>query len=430
MDPVAPLGASPRGDAATLDAARAVLRDERRGRWALLPFLGPAFVAAVAYIDPGNFATNTAGGARFGYVLLWVVLVANLVAMLVQTLAAKLGIATGKNLAELCRDTYPRPLTIALWLQAEAIAMATDLAEVLGAALALHLLTGAPLRLAALAGGVAAFAILTLQRRGFRRLEATIAGFVGAVVLSFAFEVVLARPDGAEVARHLFVPELAGGESVLLATGILGATVMPHVIYLHSALTQGRIVGRSPAERLRIHRFARIDVVIAMGIAGLVNLAMLATAAALLFGTQVESITDAFQGYEQARGRGAALLFGVALLVSGLSSSSVGTLSGQIVMQGFLGRRIPVFLRRSITLAPALVIIWIGVDPGQALVLSQVVLSFGIPFALIPLLIFTRRRDLMGQLANTSLTNAVAVLMAALIIGLNLYLLYDTLLGG
>jgi manganese transport protein len=417
------------GEAATLEAAQETLRGTRTGMRGVWPFLGPAFVAAVAYIDPGNFATNIAGGAKYGYLLLWVVLSANLMAMLVQTLSAKLGIATGKNLPETCRDNFPRPLSIGLWIQAEAIAMATDLAEVIGAALGLHLLFGMPLFPAALLAGAGAFGILALQRYGFRRLEAAVASLVGVIVVAFAFEVFLARPDAAEVARHLVVPGFEGTESVLLAVGILGATVMPHVVYLHSALTQRRIEGRNDAEKKRIQRFERIDVIIAMTIAGVVNMSMLAIAAAVFFGVGIESIEDAYSNFDTELGSTAAILFGVALLASGFSSSSVGTLAGQVVMQGFINRRIPIFLRRAITLAPALVIVALGVDPSRSLVISQVVLSFGIPFALVPLVIFTSRRSLMGGLVNTRVTTVAASVVAALIVSLNLFLLYETFVG-
>jgi manganese transport protein len=417
------------GEAATLRAAQASLSGERRGMRGLWPFLGPAFIAAVAYIDPGNFATNIAGGAKYGYMLLWVVLAANLMAMLVQTLSAKLGIATGRNLPETCRDNFSRPVSLALWVQAEAIAMATDLAEVLGAALGLHLLFGMPLFPAGLLAGAGAFGILALQRYGFRRLEAVIAGMVGVIVVAFALEVVLAKPDPGQVVGHLFVPRFDGSESVLIAAGILGATVMPHVVYLHSALTQNRIVGRDEAEKRRIQRFERIDVIIAMTIAGFVNMSMLAIAAAVFFGLGIESIEDAYSSFEGELGSGAAILFGIALLASGFSSSSIGTMSGQVVMQGFIQRQIPLFLRRAITLAPALIVLAIGVDPSRALVISQVVLSFGIPFALVPLVIFTSRRNLMGSLVNTRATSVAAWAIAAVIICLNVFLLYQTFLG-
>jgi manganese transport protein len=417
------------GEAATLRAAQASLSGESKGLRGLWPFLGPAFIAAVAYIDPGNFATNIAGGAKYGYLLLWVVLAANLMAMLVQTLSAKLGIATGRNLPETCRDNFSRPVSLGLWLQAEAIAMATDLAEVIGAALGLHLLFGMPLFPAGLLAGAGAFGILALQRYGFRRLEAVIAGMVGVIVVAFGFEVILAKPDPEGVVTHLFVPRFDGSESVLIAAGILGATVMPHVVYLHSALTQNRIVGRDEAEKRRIQRFERIDVIIAMTIAGFVNMSMLAIAAAVFFGLGIESIEDAYSSFEGELGSGAAILVGIALLASGFSSSSIGTMSGQVVMQGFIQRQIPIFLRRAITLAPALIILAIGVDPSRSLVISQVVLSFGIPFALVPLVIFTSRRNLMGSLVNTRLTSIAAWAIAAVIICLNVFLLYETFLG-
>ena len=418
------------GEAATLRAAQASLSGESKGLRGLWPFLGPAFIAAVAYIDPGNFATNIAGGAKYGYLLCWVVVSANLMAMLVQTLSAKLGIATGRNLPETCRDNFRRPVSFGLWLQAEAIAMATDLAEVLGAALGLNLLFGMPLFPAGLLAGAGAFAILALQRYGFRRLEAVIAALVGVIVVAFAFEVFLAKPSPAETVKHIFVPGFEGTESVLIAAGILGATVMPHVVYLHSALTQNRVVGRDEAEKERIQRFERIDVIIAMTIAGFVNLSMLTIAAAVFFGLGIESIEDAYSSFETELGGGAAALFGIALLASGFSSSSIGTMSGQVVMQGFIQRQIPLFLRRAITLLPALIVLAIGVDPSRALVISQVVLSFGIPFALVPLVIFTSRRDLMGSLVNTRLTNVAAWAIAAVIICLNVFLLYETFLGG
>jgi manganese transport protein len=418
------------GEAATLRAAQASLSGESKGLRGLWPFLGPAFIAAVAYIDPGNFATNIAGGAKYGYLLCWVVVSANLMAMLVQTLSAKLGIATGRNLPETCRDNFRRPVSFGLWVQAEAIAMATDLAEVLGAALGLNLLFGMPLFPAGLLAGAGAFGILALQRYGFRRLEAVITGLVGVIVVAFAFEVFLAKPSPGETVKHIFVPGFEGSESILLAAGILGATVMPHVVYLHSALTQNRVVGRDETEKKRIQRFERVDVIIAMTIAGFVNLSMLTIAAAVFFGLGIESIEDAYASFDTELGGGAAALFGVALLASGFSSSSIGTMSGQVVMQGFIRRQIPLFLRRAITLLPALIILAIGVDPSRALVLSQVVLSFGIPFALVPLVIFTSRRDLMGSLVNTRLTNVAAWAIAAVIICLNVFLLYETFLGG
>jgi len=420
------------GETATARAAHASLKGERRGLSKLWPFLGPAFIAAVAYIDPGNFATNISAGAQFGYLLLWVILCSNLMAMLIQSMSAKLGIATGKNLAEVCRERFPRSVSLGLWVQGEIIAMATDLAEFIGAALALNLLFGIPLFPAGLLTGVGAFGILELQRKGFRPLEAIIAGMLGVIVLAFAFQMFYAEPEADRILAGLFTPGFAGTESVLLASGILGATVMPHVIYLHSALTQSRIVGRTEEEKLRIFRFELVDVVIAMAIAGTINACMLIMAAALFNANGLSGVADIDQAFHQLGvlvGDNSAIIFGVALLMSGLSSSSVGTLSGQIIMQGFINRRIPLFLRRLITMAPALVILGVGLNPSRSLVISQVVLSFGIPFALIPLLIFCRNRNIMGTLINHRLTTAVASVVVALIVSLNVFLLYQTFFG-
>jgi manganese transport protein len=420
------------GESATARAAHESLKGNRRGLRALVPFLGPAFIAAVAYVDPGNFATNIAAGAQYGYLLLWVILTSNLMAMLIQSMSAKLGIATGKNLPEVCRLRFPRPVTLGLWVQAEIIAMATDLAEFIGAALALNLLFGIPLFPAGLLTAVGAFAILELQRRGFRPLEAAISGMVGVIVLAFAFQMFYAQPEADRILAGLFTPQFAGTESVLLAAGILGATVMPHVIYLHSALTQRRVVGRTEEEKKKIFRFELIDVVIAMAIAGTINASMLIMAAALFNANGLTGVGDIDLAFEQLRvlvSDNAAIIFGIALLASGFSSSSVGTMSGQVVMQGFINRRIPLWLRRLITMAPALVILAIGVNSSYALVMSQVVLSFGIPFALIPLLIFCRNQGLMGGLVNHRLTTAVATLVVALIVSLNIFLLYQTFFG-
>jgi manganese transport protein len=373
-----------------------------------------------------------AGGAKFGYLLIWVILAANLMAMLIQAMSAKLGIATGMNLPEVCRSRFPRPVSIGLWIQAEAIAMATDLAEFLGAALGLNLIFGIPLFVAGLITGVVAFGILALQSRGFRRLEAAIAGLVGVIVISFGVQVFVAEPAAGGVARG-FIPGLKGSESLLLAVGIIGATVMPHVIYLHSALTQRRVVGATEEARRRIFRFEFIDVMIAMGIAGLVNAAMLITAAAVFHSRGLVNIGDDLRQTSDALGthlgHHADLLFGIGLLASGISSSSVGTLSGQIVMQGFIERQIPLFVRRAVTMAPALFVLAIGVNPSRSLVLSQVVLSFGIPFALIPLVLFCRNRELMGTLVNRRPTTVAAVAVAAVIISLNVFLLEQTFAG-
>ncbi len=416
------------GEAAVNAAARRSLDGHSRGVGRIWPFLGPAFIAAVAYIDPGNFATNIAGGAKFGYLLLWVVLSANLIAMLVQTQSAKLGIATGKNLAELCRERFSRRTSIGLWLQAEVVAMACDIAEVVGAALGLNLLFGIPLFPAGVIAGLGAFAILGLQQAGFRRLEAGITVMVGVVVASFVVELFDAKPQASEIARHLFVPGFSGTESLLLATGIIGATVMPHVIYLHSALTQRRIVGRNGDERKKILGFEKVDVIIALSLAGLVNLAMMIVAAALFHGsglTGVDSIDGAFDALKSLVSERAAIVFGIALLASGFASSSVGTMAGQVVMQGFIRRRIPIFLRRALTLTPALLVLAIGIDPTDALVASQVVLSFGIPFALVPLLMIAADREVMGGLVNPRWLTVLAGALASLIIALNAFLIYQ-----
>ncbi len=418
------------GELRILEAAERALSGERRGLRAVLPFLGPAFIAAVAYIDPGNFASNMASGSQFGYLLLWVVLSANLMAMLIQTMSAKLGIATGLSLPEVCRDRFPFPVVILLWLQAEAIAMATDLAEFVGAALGLNLVFGLSLFVAGLLTGVLAFGILGLQAWGFRRLEATITALVGVIVIAFGLEVLKSNPSIGGVASGVFVPQFSGGGSVFLAVSILGATVMPHVIYLHSALTQKRIVGANSAARRKIFRFELIDVLIAMGIAGVINMAMLTLAAAAFHSRGLfdvgNDLNQVFHGLDHYVGGHSGLVFGVALLASGVSSSCVGTMSGQVVMQGFIRRQIPIFLRRAITMIPAMVVIGIGFDPSRALVLSQVFLSFGIPFALIPLVLFTRDGRLMGSLVNRRVTSWAAYAVASIIIVLNVYLLLQT----
>jgi manganese transport protein len=358
-----------------------------------------------------------------------VILAANLMAMLIQYLSAKVGVATGRNLAELCREHFPRPVARGLWVQAELIAMATDLAEFIGAAVALNLLFGVPLFEAGLITGVVAFGILGLQSRGYRKFETVIAGLLGVILLGFLYETLQVGGDASGIAGG-FVPGFADGESVLLATGILGATVMPHVIYLHSALTQNRVKPRDDGERRTLMRYVKLDVGIAMGIAGIVNLSMLAVAAALFNGVlDVESLEGAHSGFEQLLGPGAAVAFGLALLASGLSSSSVGTYAGQVVMQGFIDRTIPLLFRRLITMAPALIVLAVGLDPTRALVISQVVLSFGIPFALVPLLLLTRRRDVVGTFVNARATTIAAAVIASLIIALNMFLLFQTFAG-
>ncbi len=400
-----------------------------RTRFRIVPFLGPAFIACVAYIDPGNFATNIAAGSRFGYRLIWVIVVANLFAMLIQVLSAKLGIATGRNLPEVCREQFSRRTSFWLWVQAEAIAMATDLAEFLGAAIGIHLLTGLPLFPSAVASGIAAFAILALLRFGVRMLEAVIAVLVGVIGACYVAELAFAHPDFGQVAHHAVIPQFGSSEALLLSVGIIGATVMPHVIYLHSALTQDRLVPETHEDAQTLLRYTRVDVMIAMTIAGVINVSMLVMAASTFFRTglrHVDSLEGAHKTLQPILGSASGVLFALALIASGLSSSAVGTLSGQVVMQGFIRRQIPVTLRRLVTMVPAFIVIAIGVDPSRTLVLSQVVLSFGIPFALVPLVIFTARRDVMGPLVNRRLTTVAATLVAAVIILLNFFLLAQT----
>jgi manganese transport protein len=399
-----------------------------RGRLALL---GPAFVAAVAYVDPGNFATNVSGGAKFGFLLVWVVLAANLMAMLVQYLSAKVGVATGRNLPELCREHFPRPVSWGLWAQAEVIAISTDLAEFVGAAIALNLLFGVPPFTAGLMTAVVAFGVLALQSRGYRKFEIAIAALLGIVLLGFVYDLLQVHVDGGSFARG-FIPGFSGTDSILLAVGILGATVMPHVVYLHSALTQNRVKAEDDDERRELLRFQKLDVVIALTVAGVINMTMLVVAAGLFHEngrTAVSSLEGAHSELGALVGGGAALAFAVALLASGLSSSSVGTYAGQVVMQGFIDRRIPLFLRRAVTMAPALVVLGLGLDPTKTLVISQVVLSFGIPFALVPMIVLTSRKRVMGALVNRRGTTVVASIVATVIIALNLFLLHQQFFG-
>ncbi len=423
------------GDAETVLAATDVLsgqsKKNRFGR--LLPFLGPAFIASVAYVDPGNFATNIQGGARFGYTLLWVIIASNLMAMLVQTLSAKLGIATGMNLAEHFRAHFPHRVVISMWVLMEIVAMATDLAEFLGAAVGFNLLLGIPLWLAGIFTAIATFLILGLERYGFRPLEAIITAFVGIISVSYLVETILDRPNWSLVLQHAVVPSFAGPSSILIATGILGATVMPHAIFLHSALTQDRIKVKEPAQLKRLYHFEIVDVLIAMGMASLINAAMLIMAASTFNKqglTSIGTLEEAYRTLVPLLGTAASWIFGLSLLASGLSSSSVGTMAGQIIMQGFLQREIPVWIRRLATMVPSLIVIFIGFDPTQTLVISQVVLSFGLPFAIIPLVMFTSRRSLMGDLVNRRITTFLAAIVAGIILFLNIYLLYQTFFGG
>ena len=427
----APAGpAGPPAAEMTQQSALSLLRSRGRAR-GVVALLGPAFVAAVAYIDPGNFATNLSAGAVSGYALAWAIVAANLMAMLVQYLSAKVGVATGRDLPELCRDFLPPAVSRGLWVQAELIAMATDLAEFVGASVGLNLLFGTPLLVAGLITAVVAFAILALEQRGYRRFELAIAALLGIVFFGFAYDLAAVGAKPAPLAAGL-VPSLAGPDGLLLIAGIIGATVMPHVVYLHSALTKRRVVCRDDAERRELMRFQRLDVLMALGAAGVINLAMLFVAAAVFSrggGHVADPITAAHAGLGRLVGGGAALAFAVALLASGLSSSSVGTYAGQVVMQGFIGRRIPVVARRAVTMLPALIVLGAGLPATDSLVISQVVLSFGIPFALVPLVLLTRRADVMGSLVNSSITTAAAASVAALIGTLNLCLLATVFAG-
>lgn len=400
------------------------------GGWRrMLPFLGPAVVASVAYVDPGNFATNIQAGAQHGYTLLWVVLWANLAAILVQGLSAKLGIATGRNLPELIRDRFPRKLVWFYWVQAEIVAMMTDLAEFLGAALALNLLFGLPMGVSVLAAFVIVMAILMLERKGFRPLELVVAALVGVIALGYGLQLAMSHPAIVPILKGTLTPGFGGSpDAVYLAVGILGATVMPHVIYLHSSLTQRRIQVSAERKKL-LMRFAWKDVMLAMGLAGLINMAMLAVAAATFHqqGLAADDLSEAYRTLTPMLGAGAATVFALALLASGISSSVVGTMAGQVVMQGLVGFTVPLWVRRLVTSLPAVIVVALGIDPTRTLVFSQVVLSFGIPFALVPLLLFTSDRGLMGDLVNRPGLRRLGWAVTILIAGLNALLLWRLL---
>jgi manganese transport protein len=392
-------------------------------------YLGPAFVASVAYMDPGNFATNIEGGARFGYELLWVLLWSNAMAILVQYLAAKLGIATGRTLPENCRAEYSRGMSVFLWIAAEIAAMATDLAEFLGAALGFYLLLGIPLLPAAILTGVCVMLILAIEQVGFQWLERVIMSFVGIIGIAYAFEMFASRPSWAPIVRYTFIPEIHSS-SIYLAVSMLGATVMPHVIYLHSSLVLPR---RTERDRKEHHhrKMELFDVLLAMNGAWLINSAMVVMAAAVFFvnGIDVSSIAAAHSTLIPLLGKFAGVAFAAALLCSGLSSSTVGTMAGQVIMQGFMNFKISVFLRRLVTMIPAIVVIAVGLDPLKTLVLSQAVLSFCLPFAMIPLLLLTRRADLMGTHVNRRITNYLAGLATTIILAMNVWLLYAIVSG-
>lgn len=412
----------------TVAAAQALLSGERRGLRGYLAFAGPAVVASIAYMDPGNFATNIQAGARYGYQLLWVVLLANVIAMLFQALSAKLGIVTGKNLAELCGERFPRPVALAMWVVSEIAAMATDLAEFLGAAIGLSLLLGLPLLVGMVITGAIVYGLLMFDRFGFRPVELIITGLVGIIGLCYLIEMVIAPVDWRAAAFHTAVPQLPDATALLLAVGIIGATVMPHAVYLHSGLTQARIPVRSRREMRIVLRMSNTEVVVALSVAGLVNMAMVMMAASAFHAghSDVAEIETAYHTLAPLFGGAAAGVFLVSLLASGVSSATVGTMAGQMIMQGFVGFRIPIWVRRLVTMLPAFVVVGMGANATQALVLSQVLLSLALPLPMIALLMFTRRKDIMGEFANGRGTHATAVVATAVVLGLNAFLIIES----
>jgi manganese transport protein len=412
----------------TVAAAQAILSGERRGPAAYLAFAGPAVVASIAYMDPGNFATNIQAGAKYGYGLLWVVLLANLIAMLFQALSAKLGIVTGRNLAEMCRDHFPRPVVWAMWVVSEIAAMATDLAEFLGGALGLSLLFQMPLIVGMVITAVITYAILMVENRGFRPIELIISSLVAVIGLSYLAEVFIVPVDWRAAAVGSVVPSLPDAEALLIAVGIIGATVMPHAIYLHSGLTQSRTPARDHQECHRLVRISNVEVVLALAVAGLVNMAMVMMASGAFHAghSDVAEIETAYHSLVPLLGIGAAGIFLLSLIASGVSSSVVGTMAGQMIMQGFVGFRIPIWLRRVITMIPAFAVVAWGVNATQALVVSQVILSIALPLPMIALLIFTGRADIMGSFVNDRSTRVGAVIATVLVVALNAFLIAQT----
>ncbi|NID06123.1 Nramp family divalent metal transporter [Luteibacter jiangsuensis] len=408
-------------------AMREVLDGRRQGLAGLMPFAGPAVVVSVAYIDPGNFATNIQAGARYGYGLLWVVVLANLVAMLFQSLSARLGIATGRNLAELCREHLPRPLVYLMWVVSELAAMATDLAEFLGGAIGLALLFDLPLLVGMGITAVVTYALLLLEGKGYRRLELAIGALVGVVGLSYLAELFIAPIGWKSLGQQIFVPNLPDSAALAIAVGIIGATVMPHALFLHSGLTERRARPKTTDERRRIIRLSNLEVVLALSVAGLINLAMVIMAAGAFHGSHpdVAKIETAYQTLVPLLGGAAATIFLVSLIASGFSSSVVGTMAGQMIMQGFVAFRIPLWLRRSITMLPSFAVVVAGVDATHALVMSQVALSIALPFPMVALVWFTSRSDLMGPFRNRVPVTVAAVVAALVVLALNVVLLLD-----
>ncbi|MBZ9689851.1 Nramp family divalent metal transporter [Clostridium estertheticum] len=397
----------------------------------LVKFLGPAFVVSVAYIDPGNFATNISGGSKFNYTLIWVILWSNILAIFLQTMSAKLGIATGHNLAEMCAKVFPKEVNCIFWIIAEIGAMATDLAEFLGGTLGLYLLFHIPMIYAGLLTGLITFAICYLEKYGQKIIEITIAVLVTVICIAYTIELFLAKPDWAQVGIHTIIPMLPNSEAILIAVGMLGATVMPHVIYYHSQLVQHRSTDSSNEGKLRHLKMEKIDIAIAMNIAFIVNAAMVVVSAAVFYrnGMTVDTMDQAHKSLQPLLGPLSSGAFGIALLASGLSSSVVGTLAGQSIMTGFVNLSIPINIRRFITMMPALIIIALGINPMNALILSQVALSFILPFPIIQMLIIAKRKDLMGILVNNRFVQFLGVLVATAIIVLNAVLMYLTFTG-
>ena len=412
----------------TVDAARQVLAGQRGGWRAYLVFAGPAVIASIAYVDPGNFATNIQAGARYGYGLLWVVLLANLIAMLFQALSAKLGIVTGRNLAEMCRDHFPRPIVLAMWVASEIAAMATDLAEFLGGAIGLSLLFQMPLLAGMIVTGIVTYGLLMVEGFGFRPIELIIGSMVTVIALCYLAEMFIVPVDWASAAFHTVVPQIADAQALLLAVGIIGATVMPHAVYLHSGLTQARMPVRDDTERRKVLRFSNQEVVIALALAGLVNMAMVMMASSAFHAghPDVAEIETAYHTLTPLLGVGAAGVFLLSLIASGISASTVGTMAGQMIMQGFVGFRIPILVRRLVTMLPAFVVVALGVNATNALVVSQVVLSIALPLPMIALLIFTGRRDIMGDFTNGRITRIAALIGTAVVLVLNFFLIAQT----
>jgi manganese transport protein len=413
----------------TVLATRQVLAGRRPGVAGRLAFVGPAVVASIAYIDPGNFATNIQAGAKYGYGLLWVVLAANLIAMLFQALSAKLGIVTGRNLAELCRDQFSRPVVLSMWVISEIAAMATDLAEFLGGAIGLSLLFHMPLFAGMVVTAIVTYGILMFEGLGFRPIELIIASMVGLIGLCYLVEMFIAPIDWVAAATHTVVPQIADAGALLLAVGIVGATVMPHAVYLHSGLTQARTPVHDDGERRLVLRFSNQEVFIALTFAGLVNMAMVIMASSAFHTghSDVAEIETAYHTLTPLLGIGAAGVFLLSLIASGVSSSTVGTMAGQMIMQGFVGFKIPIWVRRLVTIVPAFVVVALGVNVTDALVMSQVVLSIALPFPMISLLIFTRRPDLMGSFANGRLTHLAGLIGTVMVLLLNAFLVLQIL---